>query len=615
MNDHWEMRLKNLLWTVSGDYSLEMSFEDDKWEETPWAALYDAVKEGAYVRYCSQTFREEVSLYLLKKIYLGAEEGTLVQAAGLCIDSMAGSRILAERPGAEMIRRRAYEELMDVRFDSLVKSDLGRLSLLWMRASLDGNALAERRLTEHLEHLKTLAKEQGIENREEDTAGEIAKQEEHGENGKAGQSENVRTFLETLDQIYNRLADPAFEKKRGGLDAVLSVTMEELQEFNWQDFLDEEALEQTLEAYRNQLDSRITETEHSNSRRDSGSGGTSIVQVSEEELKKRKEYTARNFGPSYMTKEEEKRREKILCRDVHADSALYYTEGILQAPLVKNYQYQYIRRQTEVNRTYYRRHYTMSRKNIGQLVETLQKALIRRTEPEISVGDTGSVLPGLLWKVGRVQTDRIFERRERQEPLNFVIDILIDASGSQRKRQSQVALQAFIISEALSRLQIPHRVMSFCSFWNTTVLHRFRDYEDPPEKNGNIFELYASSNNRDGLAIRAAAYDLMQRPQEGKVLVVLSDGRPNDKILYRAKGQEPDPRIPVYGDAYAVKDTAYEVRKIRAQGVRVLGVFTGEEADLQAERKIFGKDFAYIRDASVFAHTVGRYMKQLLEDL
>ena len=51
MNDHWEMRLKNLLWTVSGDYSLEMSFEDDKWEETPWAALYDAVKEGAYVRY------------------------------------------------------------------------------------------------------------------------------------------------------------------------------------------------------------------------------------------------------------------------------------------------------------------------------------------------------------------------------------------------------------------------------------------------------------------------------------------------------------------------------------------------------------------------------------
>ena len=311
--------------------------------------LRKAHTSGTAVRHSARRYPSTV----LKKIYLGAEEGTLAQAAGLCIDSMAGSRILAERPGAEMIRRRAYEELMDVRFDSLVKSDLGRLSLLWMRASLDGNALAERRLTEHLEHLKTLAKEQGIENREEDTAGEIAKQEE---NGKAGQSENVRTFLETLDQIYNRLADPAFEKKRGGLDAVLSVTMEELQEFNWQDFLDEEALEQTLEAYRNQLDSRITETEHSNSRRDSGSGGTSIVQVSEEELKKRKEYTARNLGPSYMTKEEEKRRERILCRDVHADSALYYTEGILQAPLVKNYQYQYIRRQTEVNRTYYRRH-------------------------------------------------------------------------------------------------------------------------------------------------------------------------------------------------------------------------------------------------------------------
>ena len=48
----------------------------------------------------------------------------------------------------------------------------------------------------------------------------------------------------------------------------------------------------------------------------------------------------------------------------------------------------------------------------------------------------------------------------------YVIDILLDSSGSQAKRQPQVAAQGYIISEALSRVGIPHKVMSFCSFWD-----------------------------------------------------------------------------------------------------------------------------------------------------
>ena len=64
----------------------------------------------------------------------------------------------------------------------------------------------------------------------------------------------------------------------------------------------------------------------------------------------------------------------------------------------------------------------------------------------------------------------MFRRVIRQNETDFVVDILMDASGSQRDRQSQVALQAFIISEALSNVQIPHRVMSFCTFWDYTVI-------------------------------------------------------------------------------------------------------------------------------------------------
>lgn len=79
----------------------------------------------------------------------------------------------------------------------------------------------------------------------------------------------------------------------------------------------------------------------------------------------------------------------------------------------------------------------------------------------------------------------------------------------------------------------------------------------------------------------AAGDGLLARPEEGKILIVLSDGRPNDIIVNRPNSHNPQP---YYGE-YAVKDTAYEIRKLRSQGVYVLGVFAGREKDLAAERK------------------------------
>ena len=64
-----------------------------------------------------------------------------------------------------------------------------------------------------------------------------------------------------------------------------------------------------------------------------------------------------------------------------------------------------------------------------------------------------------------------------------------------------------------------------------------------------------------------------------------------------------------------MKDTATEVRKLRNKRIAVLGVFAGEEEDLQAEKKIFGRDFAYIRDIGNFANVVGRYLKRQLLDV
>ena len=94
-----------------------------------------------------------------------------------------------------------------------------------------------------------------------------------------------------------------------------------------------------------------------------------------------------------------------------------------------------------------------------------------------------------------------------------MVDILLDSSGSQAVRQSQVAIQGYMISEALSAVGIPHRVTDCCTFWNHTILHRFRDYEDQAEKNLRIFEFRASGDNRDGLAIKAVYDSMLNRTE------------------------------------------------------------------------------------------------------
>ena len=70
--------------------------------------------------------------------------------------------------------------------------------------------------------------------------------------------------------------------------------------------------------------------------------------------------------------------------------------------------------------------------------------------------------------------------------------------------------------------------MGFCTLGAYTVLNLFRDFEEDREMDQRIFEFYGSANNRDGLAVRAAAAGLDQRKEENKILILLSDGRPND---------------------------------------------------------------------------------------
>ena len=335
-----------------------------------------------------------------------------------------------------------------------------------------------------------------------------------------------------------------------------------------------------------------------------------IKVVPPEALEKAHTYVELNFGKTYLNEMEEKRMNQLMCRDIHGDCSLYFTEGILKNPVRRNYQYEYAKRLKNKNIWLYHDKHRIVKRNIALLTEMLKKSLVIKSESQEILSDRGTIVPSRLWRLGRSGDAKVFMRELKGDSSDFVVDVLIDASGSQMSRQGEVALQAYIISESLSNAGLPHRVMSYCTFWDYTILHRFREYDDPRSANENIFNYVTSSNNRDGLAIRAAGYGLLMREEEKKILIILSDGRPYDVVVNRPNARNPQP----YHGKYAITDTAAQIRKLRSQGVSVLGVFAGEEKDLATEKKIFGKDFAYIRNITGFSKIVGRYLTKQLED-
>ena len=144
--------------------------------------------------------------------------------------------------------------------------------------------------------------------------------------------------------------------------------------------------------------------------------------------------------------------------------------------------------------------------------------------------------------------------------------------------------------------------MSFCAMSGFTVMRLFSDYSSGGDNSG-IFDYYAEGCNRDGLAVRAAGELMSHSPYEHKMLIVLSDVKPMD--IAKIRRNERDIGLS-YDGARAAADTAREVRRLRAEGISVSCIFTGNDAELPSAKMVYGQDLVRIRDFSYFADTVGK---------
>lgn len=326
-----------------------------------------------------------------------------------------------------------------------------------------------------------------------------------------------------------------------------------------------------------------------------------------------REFMESKFGEPLYQQSRMMEVERNLCTGNHSGCHLLFTRGEVVKSKIRNgfeaLQKEREAVQIEKNRRSFYDNLPRNMTAIAKLTGKIQNSVLLHLEPTDVRANSGLLNGGLVWRATHLDDDKVFVRREQGDKGNLSVDILLDASTSQKRRQELVSCQGYMIAESLSRCGIPCRVMSFCSMTGFTIIRIFRDYGEW-NQNNRIFDFVSNGCNRDGLAIRAAHHLINETCYEHKVLIVLSDVKPNDVMKIRSRdGSE----LAAYEYEAGLIDTALEVRRARADGIAVVCVFTGNDEDVTSAKMVYGRDFARIQSLDKFADTVGMLIQNQLK--
>jgi len=337
------------------------------------------------------------------------------------------------------------------------------------------------------------------------------------------------------------------------------------------------------------------------------------TKMTESELR---EFMETKYGKSAFSPRQTNDMEKKLCVGSHVMCHLLFTRGDRpDAAKIQN-GFEALSRQREAaqiekNRASYAARRAQNRLAISKLTAKIQNSVLLHLQPAPVKANSGRINGTLAWRAAVLNDEKVFIKNEQDDMGDLSVDILLDASTSQKSRQEIVSAQGYMIAESLTACSIPCRVMSFCSMTGYTIVRIFRDY-DKPQDNRRIFEYVSNGCNRDGLAISAAHYLMNSSSYEHKLLIVLSDVKPNDVVKIPSKtGGEAEP----YEQAAGVTDSALEVRRARADGISVVCVFTGDDEDLPSAKTVYGRDFARIQSLDMLADTVGKLIQNQIKNL
>lgn len=185
-------------------------------------------------------------------------------------------------------------------------------------------------------------------------------------------------------------------------------------------------------------------------------------------------------------------------------------------------------------------------------------------------------------------SDRVFEQ-VRNTDRDLAVTVLVDTSRSTEAYADdrpviEVEKEALIaFTEGLTAVGDAHEILTFSSLKRTRVrVETLKTFEEPLSAlvRARIGAMRPGHYTRLGAAIRHATVGLAKRPNRRRLLIVVTDGKPNDLDHYEGR--------------FGIEDSRKAIEEARALGCSVFGITVDKEARAWIPRIFGANGFAVV---------------------
>lgn len=563
-NEQFEIkRADNIIWTLSDNYALKPYDRAFIGEE---ASLYQNMIIGALYRFQGEALIEYRE-HLLKKVRHGDDFAKILD---ICIEEHIYEKLLFERPVLENLRREYYQEVLksfEYKKPGTVEENLNFGNSQRVLGLVPKIPLLDMKFLYSIVGISTLKPEELVK-----AFAKLIRERFH--------FDDMVFHEEFFEEFFEK-----FEKRKSEGQGGDSQEDDENYDIQSAEFTGRAAVGDVRE-----------------------DTGEAVEFINKNYSKKQVEkYINENFGLLSIPIDELRRLQKEVCIGMHADNHIHITRGRIRESAKKLFRPMEMQAQRERNIDYYNANIILNNRHIHKLNSLLKHELQNHSDLDLK-SDSGILVASDVWKKIYLDEDKIFSNKSDEDFDFYNVNLLIDSSASQRERQEMISSGCYVLSKALEKLDIPLRIWGFSSLRDYTVLTMYKDFHE--REPHNVFNYYASNGNRDGLAISTLT-SLIKKDAGNNLLIVVSDGKPND-CRVNANSLKDDGSD--YKGEPAIKDSAMQVRYARNHGIKVFGIFYGEEEEVSAMKSIYGNHFAYIKSPEHFSDIIAFYLKLLLKD-
>ncbi len=231
----------------------------------------------------------------------------------------------------------------------------------------------------------------------------------------------------------------------------------------------------------------------------------------------------------------------------------------------------------------------------------LQKSLLRQLRDRQRGGkQTGLLMGRRLDAHALFRSDgKVFTKNALPiQPPGMAVGLLLDESGSMSScdRATYARASAIILYDFCQALRVPVMVYGHSTGGSGVEVYSYSEFDAiDREDKYRLVDISARGSNRDGAALRFVAERLSHRPEELKLLILVSDGQPADTGYYGTAAEE---------DLRGIQ------QEYRRKGILFVAAAIGD--DKENMERIYGDSFLDITDLNQLPVKLTQVVKRFL---